>query len=239
MKTYLEICKGVCREASIASGESAITSVAANTGQLQRIVANVQHMHQHSGLYWRWMRREFTLTTVSGTSKYAFDSSAIKDTTESLPGTAVSRFRNWLIKSYSDPVKIYLTSSGVGGEGWLTYMDWNEFKYIYKTGTQNSAMPSVITIDPQNKIQIGPVPNDIYTITGDFMLSAQVLLNDGDMPDIPVDFEDLIMWKALSRHGLQKNASELVVIGEDSAATYLGQLESDQLSEIPIGVPLA
>jgi hypothetical protein len=245
MKTYLQHCKGVCREAGIANGEDAINSVNGQIGQLQRISANVrqvwieiQNMHQHTGLEWRFMRSEFTLTTVAEQAAYSYDDAAIEDTFDT--PIAIDRWRNWFIKDYDEPPRVYLTSGGVGGEGWLTYLDWKDFKYIYGIGTQNSSYPAHITINPQNQIVLGPTPSDIYTISGDYMKSAQILVNDADLPaGIPESFEDLIMWKALTRHGIQKNASELITLGEDSAATLLGQLEGDQLGELPVGNPLA
>ena len=226
-----------------AGGESAIITTVGQTGQLGRIVnyvkqswIEIQSRHQHSGQNWRWMRVGFTLTTVADQSEYTYSDAAIAD---DLTSAAISRFRNWMINNYDDPPKIYLTSSGVGGEAWLTYLDWNDFKYLYRIGTQNSMFPAHITINPQNQIVLGPAPDAVYTVTGDYMRGAQIFSLDGDEPDLPEAFEDVIMYKALTKHGLQKNAVEVVTAGEDGAATYMGALEGDQLSEIPIGSPMA
>jgi len=246
MKTYLQLCQAVCRECSIAAGESAITTVANQSGQLQRVTAavrdewtRIQNLHTDSGLLWRFLRSEFTLLAETGVDTYASGASQVKDTVAGTPGATITRFRKWLIANYDNPPKSYKTSAGKGTEGFLTFLAWNDFKYIYDIGTQNPGPPAHITINPQNKLVIGPVPDSNYTITGDYIKSAQLLVLDDDEPDMPVDMEDVIVWKAVSRTGLQKNAGELITLGEDNYAHYLGQLESDQLSEIPIASPMA
>jgi hypothetical protein len=243
MKTFLEHCQGVCREAGIAGGEQALTSVLSQTGQIGRIVNNVrqvwielQNKHFSAGLYWRWMRSDFTLTTVASQGQYAYGDAAIIDV---FTGAAITRWRNWMFKDDDIPAKRYLTASGAGTEGWLIYMDYDDYRTIYEIGTQTEGPPAHITITPQNKIALGPIPDDIYTINGVYMKGAQSFAANSDVPELPESFEDVIMWKALSRHGLQKNASEIITLGEDGAATYMGDLEGDQLSEIAIGGPLA
>jgi len=243
MKTFLEQCKDVCREAGLAGGELAIDSVTGQTGQVGRIVAyvrqswlEVQNLHQHSGLYWRWMRSEFELTTVASQDIYAYGDAAVQDVQDT--PAAITRFRNWMIRDYRNPPRIYNQASGIGSQSYLTYVDWDDFRLWYRMGQQNPSFPVHITINPQNKIVLGPSPNDVYVINGDYMKAAQVLTANDDMPDLPESFQEVIMYKALSKYGVQKNASESIVAGEDGAATYLGALEGDQLSEIPIGSPL-
>jgi hypothetical protein len=244
MKTFLEHCQAVCREAGIAGGESAITTVVSQSGINARIVSyvrqawiEIQNRHQSTGLNWRWMRVGFTLTTAADDDTYSFG-----DATDDITSSAITRFRNWAIKDYDDPPKIYLQSSGSGTQTWLTYLDWNDFKYLYRVGTQNSSYPAHITINPQNQIVLGPVPNGIYIVQGDYMRGAQSLSADSDVPDLPAEcevFEDAIMFRALSKYGLYTNAVEAITAGEDGYATYIGGLENDQLSQIALGEPMA
>ena len=245
MKTFLELCKGVCREGNIADGETAISTVVAQVGELNRVVnyvkqawVEIQNRHQHTGLNWRWLHSEFELTTVASTDAYAYGDAAVED---SIAAAAITRFRNWNVKDYDDPPKIYLQSSGIGSQTYLTFLDWVSFKHLYKLGTQNTTegYPAHITINPRNQIVLGPIPNGIYIVTGDYQKSAQILSGDADEPELPEDFEDVIMWRALAKHALRTNAPETLTMAEEWYATYMGQLEQDQLAEIPIGAPLA
>jgi hypothetical protein len=244
MKTFLQLCQAVCREAAVANGESAITTTVGQIGQLGRIVEyvrqawlEIQTRHQHSGLHWRWMRSNFEITTVADQDSYAFNDAAVQD----VRGTAedITRFRNWMIQDWEDPPRIYLQSAGVGTQTFMTYMPWNDFKYLYRIGTQNPSQPIHVSISPDNKLVVGPKPSGIYVINGDYMKGVQRFTANDDTPDLPEDFEDAIVFLALIKYGLQKNAAEAITMGEDSYATYIGALEGDQLSEIYVGGPLA
>lgn len=233
----------MCVHGGIGSGSSAISAVTGQTEELERIVnyvreawTEVQNMHQNSGLYWRWMRIGFTLTTVSGTGEYAFGSSAIVDDETA---TQIARFRKWLINDDCDPPKIYLQSAGVGGEGYLSYLHWDDFKSIYRLGTQNNSFPHHISVNPLNEIALGPIPDDVYIVTGDFLRGAQVLAADGDTPDMPSDYHDLIVYKALLKYGLYESAPEVIAAAEYGISQYMDRLVGDQLSQIPLADTLA
>jgi hypothetical protein len=243
MKTFLQQCQGVCREAGLAGGEQAITTVIGQVGQNQRIVnyviqawVEIQSLHQQANLNWRWMHSQFTLTTVASQDAYAWDDAAIVD---EITLASIVKWRNWNIKDYDNPPKIYLQSAGEGTEGFITYLDWKDFKYIYRVGSQPESFPAHVTINPQNKIVLGPIPDQVYILTGDYQKGTQIFAADADVPDLPEDFEDVIMYKALIKYALHANAAERLAAGEEGYSEYLGNLEDDQLARIEIGEPLA
>lgn len=239
--TFLQLCKNVCREAGVAQGEGAISSVTGQVGLLSRVVnyvnqewVKLQNRHQSTGQHWRWMRGEFTLLTVADQELYDYT-----DATDDETGLAISSFRNWMFRSDCDPAKIYLQSAGQGTQTWMSFIDWNDFKYLYRNGAQQPGYPAHISINDKNQIALGAKPNDVYVVKGDYMKAASKMVADGDTPDIPEAFVDVITFGALSRYGLYENASEVVTYAQDELATLLGDLECDQLSEIPIAGPLA
>ena len=152
---------------------------------------------------------------------------------------AIARFKRWRIMDRNDPPKIYLTSAGVGTQTWLTYLDWDDFKAIYRIGTQNSGYPAHIAIDPQKNLILGPAPNDIYTVTGDFVRGAQVLSANDDEPDMPSDYHDLIVYEAMQDYGYFESAPEVLARGKELAMTLTRQLEADQLPMFRMAGPLA
>lgn len=242
-KNFLQLCKEVCSEAGLAGGEAAISTTINQTGQVGRIVkyvrqawVEIQGIHQNINLYWLWMRSSFEILTVAGQSKYAYNDAAVEDT---ITETNITRFRNWMIQDHCDRPKLYRANSSVGTQTWLSFIDWADFQSLYRIGEERRGQPMHISVNPQNKLVLGPTPDAVYVVTGDYMKGVQRLLQDTDTPDLPRDFEDIIIFKALIKYGLQKNAAEMITMGEDSYATYLGMLEGDQLAEIPIGCPLA
>ncbi len=237
----LELCNMLAREAGVSGGNTAFTTVVGVTGELDRLVGyidnaweEVQNAHMDAGDNWRWMRVGFTLQTVAAQDAYAFGA-AIDDLTTA----AITRFRKWMIQDEDDPPKIFLTSGGVSGQGWMSFIVWNDFKFLYKIGTQVDSQPYHITVDPQNNLVLGPQPGDIYTVSGDYLRSAQTLPLDTDIPEMPVDFHKLIVWKALVAYGLFESAPECITKGEHYATTYMGDLENDQLSRIGVQGPMA
>ncbi len=236
--TFLQICQSFCGECGIAGGESVPSSVTGQTGELARGINWVKQrwkkIQNSNNSNWRWMRVGFTVNTVADDDTYAST-----DCTDVLTSTAIARFKRWRIQDRNDPAKIYLTSSGVGTQTWLTYLDWDDFKAIYRIGTQNSGFPAHITIDPQNNLVLGPAPNGIYTVTGDFVRSAQELSADGDTPEMPSDFHELIVYEAMQDYGYFEAAPEVLARGKELAAPLKRQLQADQLPTFRMAGPMA
>lgn len=239
MSTFLEICQNVARECGVAQGGTYPTAVTSQTGILNKIVNWVRDSWteiQGRPVEWRWMRVGFTVTTSAGTDTYASS-----DATDEITAAAITRFRRWRIDDEDDPAKCYLQASGQSGEYWLNYLPWNHFKHIYKMGAQATTQgpPSHITINPQNKIVIGPIPDGTYVISGDYERSAQTLSDNDDKPEMPSDFHNLLMYEAMIRYGYDQSSPELVNRGVNYSNILLRQLEADQGEMLTLARPLA
>ena len=236
MSTFLAICKNTSRECRIAGGDSVPTAVTGQTGVLDQIVNHViqswtkiQEKYQD----WRWMRAGFTLSATSGDGVYAYT-----DCTDIITSAAIARFSHWLLNDPEDQPKIYLTSDGVGTEGWLRWVEWNDFKRIYRVGTQSNAYPAHISVNPENNLVLGPVPNGTYTVSGDFQRGPQILAADADEPDMPARYHDLIMWEAVKRHSMLNNKPELLAQARSAAAPMMQALELNQRQPIKTAGPM-
>lgn len=238
MSTFLQLCQATSLECGVAGGDTVPSAVTNQTGELDRIVSWVKNawveIQNRNNSNWRWMRVGFTVNTVADDDSYAYT-----DCTDALTSIAIARFKRWRFTDSHDPAKIYLTSSGVGTQTWLTYLDWDDFKAIYRIGTQNSGFPAHISIDPQNKLVLGPKPNGIYTVTGDFVRSAQVLAADATEPEMPSDFHNLIVYEAMQRYGYFESAPEVLSRGKELAGPLRRQLELDQLPMMRLRGPMA
>lgn len=239
---FLEISQAICREAGIGGGQTVPTSVVGQVGELKRIVEyakqaliEIESIHMSSGLNLRYMRKTFTLTSVPSQSEYAYNDAAIVDDDT---GVAITSFGSWMVKDCNEKPKIYLQSATVGTQGYLNYLEWYEFKRLYRLGTQNPEFPAHIGIKPDNKLVLGPKPNGIYIVNGDYLRAPQVMAANTDTPDMPSQFHNAIVFKGLTKYGLMESAPECVTKGEDSYATYLGNLEGDQLSTMYMAGPM-
>lgn len=239
MTTFLALSNELASEAGVTSAASSIASVSTATGQALRLVNWIARSHREicaRHFNWRWQRSKWTVNTVVGTDTYAGT-----DCTDSRLSTAVTRFARWL--PYDDAgasnVKRFLTSGGVGGEIWMVYLPWSYFQAIYKRGTQNNGPIVHFTIDPQNKLIVGPKPDDIYTVSGEYMMTGLELTADGDTPEFPARFHDLVVYRAMEKYGRYYAAGDVLDRGLAEGRRVMRQLEADQLPPPAAWGPMA
>lgn len=234
MATFLEGVRELARECRLPSRPSTVID---QRGDFLDIVTwynkaweDIQRRHK-----WRWLRHTASVSTVEDDDTYAYGSF-----TDATSGAAITRFRCWLADSDDDPPKIYLSSSGVGGERWLAFHEWDWFKALYRIGTQNSGQPAFITVDPSNRLVIGPAPNGVYVVTLDYIRGIQTLALNGDTPEMPADYHDLIVYAALIKYAYQEVSAESLAFAREEYKRLMSQLEREQSPNLAIrwGGPL-
>ncbi len=233
MSTFLELTQDVARESGTVSGTNP-TAVASQTGRLLKIVewtAQAHVMVQNLHADWRWMQKTFSGTTTAGTAKYTAASWSVDD------------LRDWLRDDRETgymPQTIYLTTTGVSGEGALREISWQQWRTTYGRGSQTNNYPSEYAVSPAGEFCLGPIPDDDYTINGEYRQSAVVLAADGDTPGMPAAFHQIIVWQAIMMLAEFDEAPE-----QRAAAVikYNALLEDLQRNQLPIvslgGLPIA
>lgn len=234
--TFLELVQALRRETAYSA--SGPTTVVDQSGMHERAVEWIKdnYTQLQNEQCWRWLRKEFTLTTSSGDDSYAYG-----DCTDVATAAAITRFKKWALDDRYNPPKCYLSSSGSGSEYWLTYVNWEAFRTIYQIGNQANSAPSHITVDPSDNIVIGPTPNDTYVITGEYHRSAQILdVTDGtDSPEMPSDYHMLIVYMAMEDAGMFDVADEIVARSRIKRNRLKHQLMSTQIPPMRKAGPLA
>lgn len=238
-KTFLQLVNDLAREAGVSGNASAVTAVTGQSGEANRLVNWIRDTHndiQDKSPYWRWLRSKWTVNTVANDDTYA-----PTDCTDSRLSATISRFGSWI--EFDDTgasnIKRYLTSGGVGGEIWMVVIPWSYFMSIYRRGTQNAGPPIHISIDPQNNLVLGPKPDAIYTISGEYQMTRLNWTADGDTPEMPEQFQDVIWKKALEKYGRYHAAGEVLSRGQVEGGYAMRLLENNQLPGINYGAPLA
>lgn len=229
--TFLELVRSAAIECNVIEAESDITTTASQTGDLLRIVRwtiAAWRELQTSKRSWRFMRSRFSLNTVSGTKRYAYT-----DCTDTIASATISRFRNWFVDDPMNRPKAYLTSGGIGSQFYLTFIPWDEFQTIYEIGSAPSGQPCYISVDPQNKLVLGPTPSDDYTVTGEYYKSAQVFVagTDDDVePDgLMDDFHELIVYDVMRKYGTAEVAQEIIARADKEGGALRSDFLADQL----------
>lgn len=231
MSTYLELCQDTARECAVAgSGPAAVTN---QTGELARIVRWVRDAYkelQASEPNWRWLRSEFTFQTVADDDQYAY-----ADVTDSIASATISRFDRW----WTEEVQIYLTSAGIGGRHHIPFMRWERFRRVWLTGNPGSQYPSCFSIDPRDNLRLGGKPAAVYTVTGEYQKSPQILAADDDEPEMPAKYHGIIMARAMQKYAAYHGAPEVDVAAERIIDELTPDLRTNQLPEPRLGPPLA
>jgi hypothetical protein len=94
-------------------------------------------------------------------------------------------------------------------------------------------------VDQKNQLVIGPQPDNTYTITGDFMRSAQILAADADTPEMPTQYHMLIAYLAMEKYGYSEAAGEVLLASQKASTRMRRQLEMNQSPAIGWASPLA
>lgn len=228
--TFIQLCQRLSSECGIAgSGPSATTG---QTGTNLRLVnwinaawLEIQQLHND----WKFMRSSFTVNTVADDGAYISS-----DCTDTATSVAIANFRRW----HLDTFKSYLTSSGVGAERDLHYVDYMAWYRQFNTGTQNSGSPYCFTVDNANGFRLGPKPSAIYTVTGEFQHSATELSGDADTPELPTEYELAIVHRAKMKYGAFYGAPEAYDSGKADYNRVIAEMELTQLPELLLAGPL-
>jgi len=237
VSTFLQLCIDAQRECDITG--PAISAVTNQSGELNRIVnwvaqAWIEVQNRHTD--WRWMRSRYTLNLAANVDSYA---GAVA--VDELSGNPVTRFARWLLfdDRGASNVKIYLQSAGKGTERWMSFLDWASFREIYKRGIVPNAPPAHYTLDPQNNLVFGPSPDAVYIASGEYMKSAQPLAAEGDVPECPARFHQVIVYMAMQKYAGFESAPEVMARGIKEGNRIARQLENDQLAPVALAAPLA
>jgi hypothetical protein len=86
---------------------------------------------------------------------------------------------------------------------------------------------------------LGPTPDDAYVITGEYYKTIQKLTADGDIPELPSDYHEIIMWKALLLLDEHDEAVAAASFAERNYRNLMRELQRDQLPRVRTQGPLA
>lgn len=225
--TFLELVQMVHRECGVAG--STVATVVNQTGESGRLVEWVRQSWHELQLHreqWWWMRKEFSLDTVSGTGTYA-----ASDCTP-----AVTDLGEWKTDSF----RIYKQSTGLADEGTLSFKEYGLWRNLYALNVQTNQRPVFVTVKPDMSIALGPAPDDIYVVTGEYFSAPADMTLDTDTPTgLPSQYHMAIAHLAATKYAGFESAAEVYAYGKDRYEFYLQRLELNQLDPVLAGAPLA
>lgn len=171
------------------------------------------------------MRKSCSFTTTAGKAIYTSAEIGLTD------------FGNWS----RDTWRNYLTTTGTNSEIHMTYQDYESWRDVFQFGATRTTQtqPNIVTITPAKAIGLGPVPNGLYTVTGDYYSVPAELVQDTDTPALPAQFHMLIVYKAMMYYGVSEAAPEVYQEGEAEFNRMMIRLQLNQMPDIGAPAPLA
>lgn len=181
---------------------------------------------------WRWLFADFSGQTISGTRSY--DSAAL---------SISSRFSRWVHQGEDgeNAFTIYKTSEGQDTEGFLHFMEWGDFRRIALVGSEatRTGAPIYISEGTDRKLYLHPIPDAAYTLRGRYYKAPQVLSADGDTPEMPEEFHEAIMWRALMKLAIFDEAAQLTPYYTNEYSRLIEDLIHHQVPRFTRAEPLA
>lgn len=234
---FLQLVQRTARACYMTNSGNVPAATANQTGELLNAVdwvADAWRELQVSNNNWRWMRSRFSVDTSVGVDEYA--PSVVTDVLDS---ALITRFAQWLITDRKNPPKVYRTAGGIGSQYFLQYLDWYQFRTLYRIGDIQDGQPVHITIDPQDNLVLGPRPDDEYTITGEYQRGVMELVDEEDVPDMPTRFHMVIVYDAMLKYAGSEGAEEVMTRAQLEGGALKSALKLDQLPRIRSSSPMA
>jgi hypothetical protein len=221
--TFLELCQRLREEVGGAgTGPTSTTSQTGESGRIVKWIATADEDIQRARANWNFMRAAFTVQTVSGTAAY------------SAADCGITAFRDWVPKRF----KSYLTSGGIAGEIMLYPMEYEQWYQQYNRGTPVTGSPFAFTILANRSFSLAPIPDGIFTISGEYQKKVTPLSGDSSTPIYPEEYHLLAVYKAMMSYGRYTGATEVYQDGYNRYAEMMAQMELTQLPRIRLGGPL-
>lgn len=221
MATFLQLAQAVARESGTGPANSAPASVVGQIGRQAKFVEWTKAAWldiQNSRSAWFFLQGEMEVQTIPGAARYTRASFTLP------------RLMKW-----PRELTIYDTAAGPADEASLTPIPWSEFYRSKLRGVILQDVPNCFSVSNANELVLYPTPDRAFTLRGEYRKTPQTLEANDDIPDMPEEHHQAIVWRALvmlSEHD-ESAGQNPVWIAESRRS--LNELERDQLPEITIG----
>jgi hypothetical protein len=231
---YLQLVQALGVEGGIAGSISTTSGLTGEAARLLGWINQAWNELQTARPDWKFMRSSVLLgagasfTTVGGTAYYTLG------TGPGTVGVAAANFGSWAIDSFRN----YATAAGFTNEIPMEPIGFEDWRDAYMLGANRNVQtrPVVVAIGPSMEVCLGPPPNALYTVTGDYFIAPTAMAADGDTPTgLPARYHMLIVYKALLKYGGYEAAPEVLARARSEYATLYDELEALYAPRIGIG----
>lgn len=230
MATFLTLCGDLTDESgAIGTAPSAVTGQTGRQKKCVNWIRRAWELIQNSSADWRWMQGEVSAVALT-----------IDDMNYSATDLGISsRFGEWRGDRFVGgvwyrPWTIYDNSIGQSDESPLKQIPYEQWRQSYDRGSHDANRPIEYAFAPDQSIRFGPKPDIAYRVRGEYRKSIQVLAADGDTPELPSRFHDIIVWRAIMLLAGHDESDPAFQQASAKYAELLLDLQRDQLPAITL-----
>ncbi len=254
---FLQLCQ---RAVTDCGASGTLTTTAGQVGSLQRIinwVGDAWNELQTEHDDWDWMRSSSLLGGGVTFSPAASQYNTPLGTGTGQLGVAVDSFGKWDEETFRCYTTSIAASGGIGigaigempigggvplDEIFMDCIDYDIWRNAYMLGAMRAVQtrPYVFAIGPDKSINVGPPPNGLYTITGDYWTAPTLMVLDTDVPvGLPTRFHLLIVYDAMLKYGEYEAATDVMERAQRERNKLMRKLEVIRLPKMGWGGALA
>ncbi len=217
---YLEMVNALRVEVGVSGPRITSLNIDAplETQRLARFVQTAWHEIQAMHEDWFFRTVESSDTMEVG--------QAVQGPTEFASGNV----RSWKL----DTFRYALPRLGYDRSEAMQYIPWDEFRL--SRDTVRRGRPDCFTVRPRdNAVVVSYAPDEPFSLFCDYTRTLQTLRYDADVPIMPADFHEAIVFKAKERYGAYEDDSGVYDDGKFKATEWLQRLQTSQLPTVGIG----
>jgi len=224
---FLQICQAVHEELGLDGAQTLPTAVTAQTGRLAQIVnwvkrtnSEIQAKHKE----WKFRRSSGIVTLTAGQSSVA--RSAIVAANSTYDDLAP------FFRGDQRFVNIYQSALGKADTQSVWYVEYEQFRGWLDRQPFPTGRPGRYSVRPDGALLFDALADVNYVVEFDFVRSIQDLAANGDVPIIPADYHDAIVYGACMKYG--GHTENAVVFGDFNRRfrQRMTQLSNRELPEI-------
>jgi hypothetical protein len=226
-KTFIQLVQDLKREAGVSGAvPSAVTSQPAEIDRLVNWILKAYTDIQNKHTDWQFLRADVSIDATASTSTYTATDAGI-----------ANLFGEWIMDSF----RIFRADLGVTDEQVVDACSWDAMRDGYLIGAQRTSAgrPTRIAQKPDQSLALWPLPDQSYTVVGEYYKTAQTLTATTDVPVFPGKYHDMIVWRALMYYAGYESAPELYAVGQKEFNRLMTRMEGAQLPEITVGGAMA
>lgn len=234
MSTFLQLVNMTRQEAGLAAGDLTTlqTGLSAESNRIKNWVNREWYRIQSDKDQWQFLRRSGQFVTTAAQFLY----SPAQVGAASTPVFAAGDFANWKRDSfrvYKDPQ--------YADEMLSAFMNYDQWRNLYQYASMrtNYSRPVAITVAPDKSLGLGMGPDAVYNVVYEYYAAPAYMAADTDVPNMPPEYHELIVFRALKAYGVFMAATEVIARAQEEIDRIWPKLCGDQLPIFMSGPPLA